>query len=61
MTSQSILPDVSGINTTLKVCEHYRVAHALMAPDNGHLLEELGWITCVARKKTTKRREGEKR
>jgi len=32
----------SRINPTLKVCEHNRVAHASMAPDKGHLLEELG-------------------
>jgi len=31
-------------NTTLKVCEHNRVARASMAPYKGHLLEELGWI-----------------
>ena len=42
---------------TLKACEHNLVAHASMAPDNGHLLEELGWITCVAWKKQQKRRE----
>jgi len=41
----------SRINPTLKLCKHNRVAHASMAPDNGHLLEEQGWITCVARKK----------
>jgi len=45
---------VSRINPTLKVCEHNRVAHASMAPDKGHLLEELGWITCVAWKKQQK-------
>ena len=48
----------SRINPTLKVCEHNLVAHASMAPDNGHLLEELGWITCVAWKK---QQEEEKR
>ena len=42
------------INPMLKVCEHNRVAHASMAPDKGHLLEELGWITCVAWKKQQK-------
>jgi len=42
---------VSGFKPTLKVYEHNRVAHASMAPDKGHLLEELGWMTCVAWKK----------
>jgi len=41
----------SEINPTLKVCEHNLVTHASMAPDKGHLLEELGWIACVAWKK----------
>ena len=45
----------SRINPTLKVCEHNWVAHASMASDNGHLLEELGWITCVAWKKQQNR------
>jgi len=49
---------VSGFKPTLKVCERNRVAHALIAPDKGHLLEELGWITCVAWKKQQK---GEKK
>jgi len=44
----------SRIKPTLKVCEHNRVANASVAPDNGHLLEELGWITCVAWKKQQK-------
>ena len=48
----------SRINPTLKVCKHNRVAHASMAPDKGHLLEELGWITYVAWKK---QQEEEKR
>jgi len=39
---------------TLKVFEHNRVVHASMAPDNGHFLEELGWIMCVAWKKSNK-------
>jgi len=30
----------SRINPTLKVCEHNRVAHVSIAPDNGHFLEE---------------------
>ena len=34
-----------------KVCEHNRAAHASMAPDKGRLLDDLGWITCVAWKK----------
>jgi len=42
------------MNPTLKVCEHNRVAHASMAPDNGHLLEKLGWVTWVAWKKQQK-------
>ena len=48
----------SRINPTLKVCRHNWVAHASITPDNGHLLEEPGWITCVAWKK---QREEEKR
>jgi len=28
-----------------------------MAPDNEHLLEELGWITCVAWKKSNKEKK----
>ena len=44
----------SRMNPPLKVCEHNRVAHASMAPDKGQLLEELGWITCVAWKKQQK-------
>jgi len=44
----------SRINPTLKVWEHNRVAHASMAPANGHLLEELGWIPWVAWKKQQK-------
>jgi len=48
----------SRINPTRKVCEYNRTAHASMAPDNGHLLEELGWITCIAWKK---QQEEEKR
>jgi len=50
------------MNPTLKVCEHNRVAHTSMALDNGHLLEELGWVTCVAWKKSNgekKRRDKE--
>ena len=47
----------SKMNPTLKVCEHNRVAHASMAPDNGHLHEELGWITCIAWKKKQQREE----
>jgi len=42
----------SRINPTLKVCKHNRVAHASMAPDKRHLLEELGWITYVMEKAT---------
>jgi len=38
----------SRINPTLKVCEHNRAAHASLVPDKEHLLEELGWIKCVA-------------
>jgi len=53
MTSQSILPEVRG-SIPLKVCEHNRVEHAPMAPDKEHLLEELGWKTCVAWKKQQK-------
>jgi len=52
----------SRMNPTLKVCEHKRVAHASMAPDNGHLLEELGCITCITWKKSNnekKRRDRE--
>jgi len=30
-----------------------------MAPDKGHLLEELGWMKCVAWKKQQKRRDEE--
>jgi len=44
----------SRINPTLKLCEHNRATHASMAPDKGHLLEELDWITCVAWKKQQK-------
>jgi len=44
----------SRINPTLKACEDNRVAHTSMAPDKGHLLEELGWMTCVAWKKQQK-------
>jgi len=44
----------SRINATLKVCEHNHVEHASMAPDNGHFLEEQGWITRVAWKKQLK-------
>jgi len=47
----------SRINPTLKVCEHKCVAHASMPTDNGHLLEELGWMTCVAWKKQQKDEE----
>jgi len=42
---------------TLKVYEHNRVAHASMAPTKGHLLEELGWITYVAWKKSNKKKK----
>ena len=50
MTSQSILPEVRGpiphwSKTQQPGCS------ASMAPDKGHLREELGWITCVAWKK----------
>jgi len=48
----------SRINPTLKVCEHNWAPHASMAPDNGHLLQELRWITCVAWKQ---QQEEEKR
>jgi len=44
----------SRIDPTLKVCKHNWVAHASMAPDKGHLLEGLGWMTCVAWKKQQK-------
>jgi len=44
----------SRINPTRKVCEHNPAAHASMAPDKGHLLEELGWMTRVAWKKQQK-------
>jgi len=49
----------SRINPTLKVCEHNRVAHASMAPNNRLLLGELGWITCVAWKSNKKKRRDE--
>jgi len=32
-----------------------------MAPDKGHLLEELGWMTCVAWKKKKRREEETKK
>jgi len=58
MTSQSILPihpsRGSRMKPTVKVCEHNWVAHASMVPDKGHLLEELGWMTCLAWKKQQK-------
>ena len=38
----------SRINPTLEVCELNQTAHASMAPDKGNLLDELGWMTCVA-------------
>jgi len=28
-----------------------------MAPDKGHLLEELGWMTCIAWKKQQQKEE----
>jgi len=60
-TAKARAIEVFGFKPTLWVCEHNRVARASMAPNNGHLHEELGWITCVAWKKATKRREEMKR
>jgi len=53
MTSQSILPEVRGSIPHLSRTQQSG-SSASMGPDNGHLLEALGRITCIAWKKQQK-------